>query len=502
MSIYRTRIISYPHQTSPVHPPSMRTSEPTSPRRKTSNLLSSPRGLPSISSPRPQSKHPQYMKEISPSSPRYSTKENIFKPFPSKENPTKILQNEVLSHITYCTTVIVPTSQKEMDEKIFHLTEIQNFISKAASQTSLISTILHDFFYMISANLFRPIRGLSPFLLYSDSKAYITQPLWPMISLIHNILLLSIKKLKVTEIAQFINHSFITKLIELFITPDLTERASLEVIVSVIFDKFPKQRSYMFHRVVQMCNGFLENTRIYTCVPPCIRFIHNYLRLCPQTKVDISQLTQSLIAPLFSKNFSAEYFEDLQNFSIFVCEGDTQLTIWLLQYLIMHYPMTDSTKQCYFIQIFLVLTRILPCNGAAHVASQVFSLIADAIVSDNFRVSLCALELIQNQCFMHQFSTYSAAIIRTIVPCLKITKNHWCDMVRDATNEAMRAMRNFDKSVDRIVEKNDHKAAKKNREAYNIWAQILHSADKSIDTGDKERVSKNLSLFATTIGIR
>ena len=505
MAYLRSRVIYFPHSSSQIHPPATsRGVDPPSPRRISNSLLSNQRNLPSISSPRGPLKHNPYLRDLPIASPRLQSKEPSYRPsYHNKQNHqnSKNMQHEILSHILFCTAKVIPESAREMEEKNMHLTCILQFINKFSNQMTVISTILPDLFTMLTANLFRTIHPLSPFLLYSDSKVLVTQPMFPNLQLVHSITIALIKKLQPSELHAFINHQFITSFVELFATPDVQERASLEMVTAVIFDRFPKQRGFMFQRVLQVLNGFLQGTRTYPCVPPCLRYIHNYLRLVPQSRKDISQITKSVIAPLFAKHFSAEFFEDLQNLTAFVCEGDPQLTTWMLQYLIMHFPMTDSTKQCYFLQHFLTLIKILPYNGASHIASQIFSLIADSLKSDNFRVSLCAMEILQNQNFMHQFAPYSGAVTRMIVPCLQQTKNHWCDMVREATNDTMKAMKDFDKSADRIVAKGDNKMSKLNRESYNMWAAILHSSENSLDASEKQKISANLSKFATTIGV-
>lgn len=165
---------------------------------------------------------------------------------PTSEN------EEILSIISFCKFVFTFTdpseSPSQLDLKRTHLTKLL-FIVKS-SKKPLHGQILEPLVSMISANLFRPLpppanpSAASDFPEEEDLMSTFS-PMWSHLQIVYEMLLKLVITTDPEILREYIDDSFLLKLLALFQSEDPRERESLKNVYHKIYSKFTSERSFM-----------------------------------------------------------------------------------------------------------------------------------------------------------------------------------------------------------------------------------------------------------------
>lgn len=476
MNIFGPKIISL----SVKHPPQLaplkiREPQPPNSKRTAHGARKSQKNQQQISSPRPSYKLSMLIKDLPISSPRPSVKRPVAFPSPPQSprsprqnniNPSKVL----LDKVNYMIENPVISPLTEFERKIETLSSINHLVPRIwDGQPSNIPRLLDPLFRMIKMHIFQPLPKFSPFLLYSETKVAVSRQFWPALSIIYKTLAYIIKNTSHQELNNYINQDFIKSLMGVLQSPDANESLASEDCITEIFDKFLRYQVFIFKSAVSLLSSFVDGTINHVSVAPCIRLSHYFLLF---NKVDLHSIAFNVVAPLISCHFSSDYFDDLEKIIMFLCDNDPGLNPFFSQYLIAHFPASDSAKSCLFLDLIARLD--VKCPNEAFVR-----LVSDCVMSPNFRVSLAALQVITRN-----FIQRNPRAARLLVNNVSKARSHWCDMVRDLAQVIYKLLMDADRGAMRAALHLNEREAKKGKEKAQIWKEIFEKSGSDINNID------------------
>lgn len=470
MNIIGPKIISlsvkHPPRLPPIniHEPQPAANRKISSRKSKKNQIPSPRpsykinmlvkDLP-IASPRPTAKRPVQMPSP-PQSPR-SPRQNANYAMLLNDKINYIIENPVVSPLV------------DFDKKVETLQQIMHILTKMEPNYSMLQQFLEPLVRMITIHIFQPLPKFSPFLLYSETKVAVSRQFWPALSIMYKALAFIIIKFSIPDLSPFITQDFIRNLMKILQSPDSNESLAAEDCITEIFDKFQKHQIYIFKIAASMLNAFIDGEISFIAVAPCIRLTHYYLIFNAAHHSDYASVACSLIAPLLSQHYSADFFDDCDKLILFLCDADPSLPLFFAQYFIAHFPQTDTNKMCLFLPLLERLFVRLPQNERNAVSAPFLSLISEGISSPNFKLNISALALVNRQ-FLSLFAPQTPA--RALMPAVNRAKSHWNDGVRDLAGAAAKILQDFDRGAVRAAQHQQEREAKREKEREMFWKTI------------------------------
>lgn len=427
-----------------------------------------------VSIPKLKTQSDRFTRDLPIASPRPAQKQNFYKPPQEKIQLPKSSPPEVTKLINICCDCLFPVDQNSISMKMTSLQSLLQYINNFHFNSQITEYVVDEYMRMINLHIFRPFRPLPPQLLFSDSKVILSTRMWPQYSIVYSILGIITRKAPPDILFKHITKAFVCDLIDMIAIPDSAEAAAIGSVTYTIYERVPGYQSLIIKCMLHHIQNFLDGNAEYTIIAPVVDFLSNIFRNYSQNRGSFFAIFRTKIVPLFSKTFSAEYFDEVANCSIIFLD-DPQTALWFIKYLITHFPATDTSKQCLFLQHLQLCVQFLPGQLAQYIAPQLFSIVAPCLDAPNFRVCLAALGMLRDPAFLHHFASYSAAIVRQCAPRVASAARHWCDTVRDAAQEAMSALKALNKGADRIALHSD-RGKRRAAEAKVRWLRVFDAA--------------------------
>ncbi|KAG8381883.1 hypothetical protein BUALT_Bualt05G0019100 [Buddleja alternifolia] len=375
-----------------------------------------------------------------------------------KDVPSSERMNLFISKLSLCCVVFDFTdparSIQEKELKRATLLELLEFVSEYTSKFSEPAILASC--KMCSINLFRVFppnrRSSNSNSGENDNDDEPTfDPAWSHLQIVYDFLLkfVTSTSLEAKVAKKYVNHSFITKIIDLFDSEDPRERDCVKAILHRIYGKFMIHRPFIrkcisnvFYRFVfemEKHNGIAELLEIFGSVITGFA-----LPLKEEHKIFL----WSALVPLHKPKSLGVYFQQLSFCVTQFIEKDPKLASTVIKGLLKYWPITNSQKEVMFLGELEEMLETINMAEFQKVMVPLFSRLKHCINSYHFQVAERALFLWNNDQIVNLIAHNRQVILPIVFPALEVNaENHWNQAVLNLTLNVRKMLEEMDDAL-------------------------------------------------------
>src|SRR3954452_13836817 len=285
---------------------------------------------------------------------------------------------------------------------------------------------------MFSKNLFRPV----PPPVNPQGEAFdpeedepVLEVAWPHIQVVYEFFLRFIESQDFnTNIAkQYIDHSFVLQLLELFDSEDPRERDFLKTTLHRIYGKFLNLRSFIRRSINNVFFQFTYETERFNGIAELLEILGSIINgfALPLKEEHKLFLTRVLI-PLHKVKSLSMYHPQLAYCIVQFLEKDAALTEEVVLGLLRYWPKVNSTKEVMFLNEVEDIFEVMDPAEFAKVQEPLFNQLSKSVASPHFQVAERALYFWNNEYFCNLVSDNVEIILPIMfAPLYENSKGHW-----------------------------------------------------------------------------
>ncbi|KAL7112119.1 hypothetical protein ACP275_05G132300 [Erythranthe tilingii] len=373
-----------------------------------------------------------------------------------KDIPNSERMNLFISKLSLCSVVFDFTDPakniQEKELKRATLLELLEFVSENPpkfSEPAILASCK-----MCSINLFRvfPPNCRSRITTENDNEDEpIFDPAWPHLQLVYDFFLrfVTSTSLEAKVAKKYVNHAFISRIVDLFESDDPRERDSLKAILHRVYGKFMIHRPFIrkcvsnvFHRFVfetEKHNGIAELLEIFGSVITGFA-----LPLKEEHKIFFSRA----LIPLHKPKSLGVYFQQLSFCVTQFIEKEPKLGVVLIKGLLKCWPITNSQKEVMLLGEVEEVLESINMTDFQKVMVPLFYRIRHCMNSFNFQVAERALFLWNNDQIVNRIAHNREAILPIVIPALELNaQNHWNHSILNLTFNVKKMLAEMDEPL-------------------------------------------------------
>lgn len=341
---------------------------------------------------------------------------------------------------------------KEKEIKRQTLIELVDFIQSGSGKTTEANQ--GEMVEMISKNIFRCLppashentgcEKIDP----EEVQDPLLDPSWPHLQPVYELLLRYVVSSDTdTKIAKrYIDHFFVSKLLDLFDSVDPREREYLKTILHRIYGKFMVHRPFIRKTINNIFYRFIYETGRHNGIAELLEILGSIINgFALPMKEEHKLFLARVLIPLHKPKALAMYHSQLSYCVTQFVEKDYKLAYTIIMGLLKYWPVTNSQKEILFIG---ELEEVL--DGTNTVEFQrcmvpLFRQIARSINSSQFQVAERALLLWNNEHIADLISQNRNVILPIIFEAMgKNVQSHWNQAVLSLTLNVRRMFMDMD----------------------------------------------------------
>ncbi|KAI3714742.1 hypothetical protein L6452_21701 [Arctium lappa] len=340
----------------------------------------------------------------------------------------------------------------EKDLKRQVLVEILDFL--VSESTKLAEPAMSAICKMCGDNLFREFppknSARSPRGETEDEDPWF-DPAWSHLQLVYEILLrfVSLSSLDPKIAKQFIDHSFLSRLLNLFDSEDPRERECLKSVLHRIYGKFMVHRPFIRTAVSNIIYRFVFETEKHNGIAELLEIFGSVISgfALPLKKEHKMFLSRALI-PLHKPKSVGMYHHQLTYCIVQFIEKEPKLTSVVINGLLKYWPVTSSQKQLMFLSELEELLELIRSDEFEKVMVPLFQRISCCLDSYHFQVAERAHFLWNNEHIHHLIMCNRQVIMPIVYSSLqRNSKNHWNRTVFNLTQNVMKMFHEVDEAL-------------------------------------------------------
>ncbi|XP_050386361.1 serine/threonine protein phosphatase 2A 57 kDa regulatory subunit B' beta isoform-like [Argentina anserina] len=335
----------------------------------------------------------------------------------------------------------------EIDLKRQTLLDLADFLD--SSSTALTPHLQEAFIQMVSLNLFRCLPPPSD-LADDDDDPY-QDPSWPHLHLIYELLLRYIASPHTDArlAKRFIDHAFVSKLIDLFDSQDPRERDYLKTLLHRIYGKFMLHRPFIRKAMNNVFYRFIFETQRHCGIGELLEILGSIINgfALPMKEEHKLFLLRALI-PLHKPKGFWQYHHQLAYCIIQFVDKDHQLSELVIRGLLKYWPVTNCQKEVLFLAELEEVLEATPASEFQRCMLPLFRQIGRCLTSSHFQVAQQALYLWNSEHVVNLISQNRTVILPLIFDALeKNTQGHWNQGIHDLTANVRRMFQEMDSKL-------------------------------------------------------
>ncbi|KAK3698063.1 serine/threonine-protein phosphatase 2A 56 kDa regulatory subunit delta isoform [Vermiconidia calcicola] len=348
---------------------------------------------------------------------------------------------------------------------------------------------------MFAKNLFRPI----PPPMNPQGEAFdpeedepVLEVAWPHIQVVYEFFLRFIESqdFNTNFAKQYIDHSFVLQLLELFDSEDPRERDFLKTTLHRIYGKFLNLRSYIRRSINNVFFQFIYETERFNGIAELLEILGSIINgfALPLKEEHKLFLTRVLI-PMHKVKSLSMYHPQLAYCIVQFLEKDASLTEEVVLGLLRYWPKVNSTKEVMFLNEVEDIFEVMDPAEFAKVQEPLFNQLAKSVASPHFQVAERALYFWNNEYFCNLVSDNCDVILPIMfAPLYENSKGHWNRTIHGMVYNAMKLFMEvnpglFDECSHEYTEQqNNVDAVKANRQAK--WDRLTQLAESMKANGN------------------
>lgn len=313
-----------------------------------------------------------------------------------RDVPNSEKQNLFIKKLNLCCVVFDftdPTKHlKEKDIKRQTLVELVDYVTSANGKFT--ETVIQEIVKMISANLFRPLttqsrenKVVDGFDLEEDEP--MMDPAWPHLQIVYEFLLRFVASPETdAKLAKrYIDHSFVTRLLDLFDSEDPREREYLKTVLHRIYGKFMVHRPFIRKGINNIFFRFIFETEKHNGIAELLEIMGSIINgfALPLKEEHKLFLVRALI-PLHKPKCIPMYHQQLSYCITQFVEKDCKLADTVIRGLLKYWPITNSSKEVMFLGELEEVLEATQAPEFQRCMVPLFRQIARCISSSHFQV--------------------------------------------------------------------------------------------------------------------
>lgn len=292
---------------------------------------------------------------------------------------------------------------------------------------------------MVSVNIFRCLPPSSRATDYADpedDEKYL-DPSWPHLQLVYEILLRYIVSpdTDIKTSKRYIDHVFVSKLIELFDSEDQREREYLKAILHRIYGKFMVHRPFIRKAINNVFYRFLFETQRHNGIAELLEILGSIINgfALPMKEEHKLFLIRNLI-PLHKPKCFSMYNQQLSYCLVQFVEKDNRLADPVIKGMLKYWPVTNCHKEVLFLGELEEVLEATQLPESIRCVVSLFRQIGRCLNSPHFQVAERALYLWNNENIISLADQNRNVILPVIFEALENNmKGHWNRAVHGLT---------------------------------------------------------------------
>ncbi|GFP81491.1 serine/threonine protein phosphatase 2a 57 kDa regulatory subunit b' iota isoform [Phtheirospermum japonicum] len=361
-----------------------------------------------------------------------------------KDVPSSERMNLFISKLSLCCIVFDFTDpSKNVQEKELKratLLELLEFVSE--NPPKFTEPVILASCKMCSINLFRVFppnprsRARSSGENDNDDEPMF-DPAWAHLQIVYDFLLkfATSSSLESKIAKKYINHSFISRIIDLFDSDDPRERDCLKAILHRIYGKFMVHRPFIRKAISNVFYKFVFETEKHNGIAELLEIFGSVITgFALPLKEEHKIFFWKALIPLHKPKSLGVYFQQLSYCVTQFIEKEPKLASGVIMGLLKCWPITSSQKEVMFLGEIEEILEGISMSEFQKVMVPLFGRIKHCINSYHFQVAERALFLWNNDQIVNLISHNRQVILPIVFPALEINaQSHWNQAVLNLT---------------------------------------------------------------------
>ncbi|KAF3540656.1 hypothetical protein F2Q69_00018339 [Brassica cretica] len=380
---------------------------------------------------------------------------------------------------------------REKEIKRQTLLELVDYIQSGTTAKVISELCQEEMVKMISSNIFRSLpasAGQQPADAEED-EPYL-DPNWPHLQLVYELLIRYVVPSDTdTKIAKrFIDHSFVSNLLELFETEDPRERDYLKTILHRIYGKFMVHRPFIRKGINNIFYRFVYETERHSGIGELLEIMGSIINgfALPMKEEHKLFLIRALI-PLHKPKPIGVYHQQLAYCVVQFVEKDYRLADTVIRGLLKFWPVTNCTKEVLFLgELEEVLEATQPVEFQRCMV-PLFQRVARCLNSSHFQVAERSLFLWNSEHIVVLIAQNRSVILPIIFASLeKNTESHWNQAVHGLSENIKRMFMEMDPELFEECQQEYEEKQSKSKEVEEQRQSRWRRLDEAVE--ERERV--------------
>ncbi|KAJ4895855.1 Serine/threonine protein phosphatase 2A 57 kDa regulatory subunit B' epsilon isoform [Raphanus sativus] len=432
------------------------------------NVVRSSRPTATTASPLPngESQTPAPSPSQTPNHPMFTSAPTLevlplLKDVSSSDRPLLFMKK---SHMCSCqcdfSDALIMPREKEIKRQT--LLELVDFLHSSSGKVN--ETMQSELIRMVSANIFRslppahyentgaPPEGNDP----EEEEPYL-EPWWPHLQLVYELLLRYVvsSEIEPKTAKIFINHTFVSRLLDLFDSEDPREREYLKTVLHRIYGKFIFHRPFIRCSVYNIFYKFLYETERCIGIGELLEIIASVINgfTVPMREEHRLFLVKAVL-PLHKSKSISVYHQQLSYCVTLFVEKDYKLADTVIRGLLKYWPLTNCNKEVLYLGELEEVLDVTEPSEFQHCVVPLFTQIGKCLNSSHFQVAERALFLWNNEHIVGLIAENKDVIFPIIFEALERNmKGHWNQAVHGLSENVRRMFMEMDNDLFEECEK-------------------------------------------------
>ncbi|OIW09270.1 hypothetical protein TanjilG_01241 [Lupinus angustifolius] len=341
----------------------------------------------------------------------------------------------------------------EKDLKRRTLFELVDFVSCGGSMKFSEHAIL-AMCKMFAINLFRvfpPNYRANGGVSENDDDELMFDPAWPHLQIVYELMVTFISSscLDAKVAKKYIDHSFISKLLDLFESDDPRERDCLKTILHRVYGKFMVHRPFIRKSMSNIFYQFVFETEKHNGIAELLEVFGSVISgFALPLKEEHKIFLWRVLIPLHKPKSMDLYFQPLSYCITLFIEKETKLASIVINGLLKYWPVTNSQKEVMFLGELEEILDVINMVEFQRVMVPLFLRIGCCINSLHFQVAERALYLWNNDHIVNLIAHNRQVILPIIFPALDSNvHSHWNPAVMNLTHNVRKMFLEIDEKL-------------------------------------------------------
>ncbi|WCJ29724.1 Serine/threonine protein phosphatase 2A 57 kDa regulatory subunit B' kappa isoform [Euphorbia peplus] len=370
----------------------------------------------------------------------------------------------------------------QQDLKRQTLIELVDFVSSGSAKYTEQS--MAAMCKMCANNLFRvfPPKFRSNTGGETEDEEPMFDPDWSHLQCVYDLLLRFISSVDAKAAKKFVDHYFITRLLDLFDSEDPRERDCLKTILHRVYGKFMVHRPFIRKAVSNIIYNFVFETERHNGIAELLEIFGSVISgFALPLKEEHKMFLWRALIPLHKPKSVGIYHQQLTYCVVQFIDKDPKLATTVINGLLKYWPVTNSQKELMFISELEEILEMTTMEEFQKIMIPLFRRIGHCLNSSHYQVAERAHLLWNNERILNLIAHNRQAVVPIVYSALeRNTQNHWNQAVLNLTQNIRKMFSEMDEELvltcQRKLEEEDSMLGVKAEKRRLTWERLENAA--------------------------